>query len=61
MKERYELRPCPFCGSKAWIQHFPVSNTYEARCGECGIGTWPQLNRQAAVDKWNRRGGRRQR
>lgn len=54
-----ELKPCPFCRGEAYIQHFPGTDTYEARCEDCGIGTWPQLTRQDAVDKWNLRGGRR--
>lgn len=58
MKNTNELKPCPFCGGKAWIINFPLSNTYEVRCINCDMGSWALLTRQEAVDKWNRRGGR---
>ena len=50
-----ELKQCPFCGSEAYVQHFPLSDTYEIRCSKCGIGTWPETDRAKAVEKWNKR------
>lgn len=59
MKEKKELLPCPFCkDGEGYIMHFPLSNTYEARCNVCNIGTWPCLTREEAVAKWNSREGR---
>lgn len=59
MKQKEELKPCPFCGGKAWVQHFPLSDTYEVRCSDCNIGTCMLLHRDIAVEMWNRRVGGR--
>lgn len=49
------LKPCAHCGGEAVLQHFPLSNTYEARCSECGINTGLCVTREKAIEKWNRR------
>ena len=50
MKEKPELRPCPFCGGKAWIINFPLSNTYEVRCIDCNMASWALLTRRGKYD-----------
>jgi len=56
-----ELKPCPFCGSEAELivgRHTPTGNEYTPRCTNksCpGRVTKKWLDRQQAVDAWNRR------
>lgn len=38
-----QLKPCPFCGGRAWVQYrpYPDGLGYDARvvCGECHVST----------------------
>lgn len=56
-----ELKPCPFCGGKAVIVCFDMTDengddheTYSAECRGCGICT-PFTYRENAEELWNRR------
>ena len=60
-----ELKPCPFCGSKA-ITHACAElcneeariiyrGTYGVHCISCGIATPPYRNGEKAIEAWNRR------
>lgn len=49
-----ELLPCPFCGCPAYVSPL-VSGGYMARCTACHTSQRQETNRQAAVERWNRR------
>ena len=55
-----ELKNCPFCGRKAIIAQWPVSNKLYVRCPgtNCilnhGTGLWPG-NLEKHIKMWNRR------
>jgi len=49
-----ELKPCPFCGSKAEIyQDYEGSWTIE--CTVCFARSWPRKDKEQAIEAWNRR------
>jgi Lar family restriction alleviation protein len=64
-----ELKPCPFCGSKAILyselvktgQYLPLpEGNYSVQCIECAAGTaidWEA--EQDAIKAWNRRKGKK--
>lgn len=61
-KAQLELKPCPFCGSRAVLkcaEHDGLEYSSVACCrvGICpaGGGFSPQQSKQQAVEKWNRR------
>lgn len=58
-----KLKPCPFCGGEAEIMSFTDDNgeyfavvckNDNCRCGEDYLWT-ETVNRQTAIDAWNRR------
>ena len=59
MAEKIELKPCPFCGSKAEMVEQRLPNTatrYGVCCGECDNGTWKWYESESeAAAAWNRR------
>ena len=61
------LKPCPFCGGEALLNHYPVHryedfsyNNYYIVCGGCGIETplsWSDKDYLGVEEQWNRRAG----
>ena len=51
-----ELKPCPFCGGEARLQHGPfIATMVSIKCTKCGINT-PLCDRiKEAIEKWNTR------
>ena len=52
-----ELKPCPFCGRKPYIQRSPVAQkkcNYAVKC-VCGVLTRFFDRMYKAVEVWNRR------
>lgn len=65
-----ELKPCPFCGGKAYIecwemvpfekQYIQEENDgfyYGITCMNCDASTGGKLSEEKAIDAWNRRAG----
>ena len=52
-----ELKPCPFCGSKAEIyQHGDdYDSPWAVECVACFATLWPRKNKEDAIKEWNRR------
>lgn len=66
-----KLKPCPFCGGKAELEHNTGSNSWFIQCGDCTARTEEWCNRtkgngkevyesiiecvETAVEAWNRR------
>lgn len=59
----YKLKPCPFCGGEAEIEHqYIFGREYSmVKCKECGAETLPILisftysSDERATEAWNRR------
>ena len=55
-----ELKPCPFCGGKAWlngtIMWSDLSKRFSVFCCECRVET-PRTShtKEEAIEAWNRR------
>lgn len=51
-----ELKPCPFCGSKAKVWQ-DMYGFYLVQCtrASCSITTLHKPNREKVVEAWNRR------
>lgn len=59
---REELKPCGHCGAKAGIRIYTDSmysakpqDAYSVSCDDCGIETRIFLEKQEAIEAWNRR------
>ena len=51
-----ELKPCPFCGSKAGLVTGPVKDRFGTMCNGCGA--WHDTRaktKEAAIAAWNAR------
>lgn len=51
------LKPCPFCGGEAEVNHYNhvIEWMYEVRCPYCGCGTDGNKAEYGAIEAWNRR------
>ena len=54
-----ELKPCPFCGGKAIIEHTHLCNRKRTQvvCQKCGATNGYCGTESTAIKKWNRREG----
>ena len=53
-----ELKPCPFCGGKAFIDiYMRPKEEYRIRCLYCPtrFGRYAGFNKKEAIEAWNRR------
>ena len=53
-----ELKPCPFCGGRAFIDRFmQPKEEYRIMCTNCSarFGRYAGLNKKEAIEAWNRR------
>lgn len=61
-----ELKPCPFCGGEAVVDHWELSSPdegwederediYYIVCSECGSETYEYRSKEEAIEAWNRR------
>lgn len=53
-----ELKPCPFCGNEAELcggEDVCNGPYWYVACGECGASVYGDDDKQAAIDRWNRR------
>ncbi len=53
-----ELKPCPFCGGDAKLQH--IMGEYWIECRGCEAETTFTVTEDGAAKRWNRRVGRSQ-
>ena len=66
MKQKLELKPCPFCGGEAEIcvAHWDFENDcpvngsgYGVECKDCLTSTDEYETQEKAAQAWNRRSG----
>lgn len=64
VREKIDLKPCPFCGGKAHItgMFIPTGdgdeiNAYLVGCEECDVSFTQDWYYKDIVRKWNTRGG----
>ena len=53
-----QLKPCPFCGGRAFIYHFmQPKEEWRIMCVDCTarFGRYAGLDRKEAIEAWNRR------
>ena len=57
-----ELKPCPFCGGEAVLEHDYCARGYSyVRCGKCGVKgfmfcmKFNKSSDEEAIEAWNRR------
>lgn len=53
----YELKPCPFCGSKPKLDCELSSDTWYVWCTQCFAETVGSLDKDVAIGNWNMRVG----
>lgn len=51
---RYELKPCPFCGGKAKINKIEQGRLYEVECQYCYANVYDDTI-DDVIEYWNRR------
>lgn len=55
----YELKPCPFCGSKPIMEHKILKPFYDfwyVKCDTCSVEiSNPSMTEKEAIEVWNRR------
>ena len=53
------LKPCPFCGypeQSAELFNMPFKGQgWAICCPDCGVMTWPSIDRETAEKRWNER------
>ena len=52
MKDKTQLKPCPFCGGQARLNG---SYYFDVECTECGIRTAPSSSDAEVIKLWNTR------
>ena len=54
-----ELKPCPFCGGKAFLTNdlatYGCDVMYRVICENCNISTPLKWTEEKAIEAWNRR------
>lgn len=50
-----KLKPCPFCGGKAEACQTYDGFFWKVMCCGCGNCTLKYVNKEQAIDTWNRR------
>lgn len=52
-----KLKPCPFCGGKAflWRYSYKTSRVVCVECGACGAAGNGEGEEKVAAEAWNRR------
>lgn len=50
-----ELKPCPFCGSKAALEQDPHQVAWKVACDECGCSLGWEVSTNLAAATWNER------
>ena len=52
-----KLKPCPFCGGLAWVQHcfYQTAEVVCVNCGAKGTACCGENNEERAIEAWNRR------
>lgn len=57
MKNKEELKPCPFCGGKVLKITAPIANTQMFICNKCGADVcfFGAEKEPKATEAWNRR------
>lgn len=53
-----QLKPCPFCGSKAYVRVVPYAQNkcnYAVHCEKCGVGFMLLPRKRDAIAVWNKR------
>ena len=53
--ENEELKPCPFCGGKAYIEKNRYKYAYWIKCYDCRVETEAYDYVEEAINVWNRR------
>lgn len=52
--ESNNLKPCPFCGCKAFLLQ-DRAYWWFVECGCCGVRTWIKNSKDLVIFDWNRR------
>lgn len=50
-----ELKPCPFCGYRAYIDYCNYDHSYAVTCSNCCIDTGRFIDKEACIKAWNNR------
>ena len=56
--KKAELKPCPFCGGRAHIDHYmQPKEEWRIRCMDCPtkFGRCAGLDKKEAIEAWNRK------
>ena len=53
MQSEIELKPCPFCGGKAYV--YPTEHGWSAQCEDCWSTGADKETREEAAAAWNHR------
>ena len=65
MEKQIELKPCPFCGGKAFVSaklpYFGEELTLAVVCEQCNASSKHRRTKEKAIEDWNRRADNEQR